>query len=170
MKNNANPSAALQTASSRSRVSKAYHPAASTPPESQEALLQLYLPIVKSIVAKIKINLPPHIEEDDLYSVGLAGLISALKKYDPSQQKSFGSYAAMRIRGAILDELRRMDWMPRNARSNFKRLRKTVEALEQRLGLLLLACGPDAAVVEPAALVRTVRSVASELLAHHRGE
>ncbi|MGH8018590.1 MAG: sigma-70 family RNA polymerase sigma factor [Opitutaceae bacterium] len=134
MKNNANLTASPQPDSARSRVSKVYSSASPTPPESQEALLQLYLPIVKSIVGKIKINLPPHIEEDDLYSVGLAGLISALKKYDPSQQKSFGSYAAMRIRGAILDELRRMDWMPRNARSNFKRLRKTVEELEQRLG------------------------------------
>ena len=59
------------------------------------------VPIVKSIVGRIKISLPPHIEEDDLHSVGLAGLIAALKKYDPSQQKSFGSYAAMRIRGAV---------------------------------------------------------------------
>lgn len=118
----------------RTRVDKVYKQTAETPPESQEELLQLYLPIVKSIVARIKINLPPHIEEEDLYSVGLAGLIAALRKYDPSQQKSFGSYAAMRIRGAILDELRRMDWMPRNARTNFKRLRKTVEELEQKLG------------------------------------
>jgi RNA polymerase sigma factor for flagellar operon FliA len=126
--------ATAEPTSPRSRVRKVYKQATQTPPESQEELLQLYLPIVKSIVARIKINLPPHIEEEDLYSVGLAGLIAALKKYDPSQQKSFGSYAAMRIRGAILDELRRMDWMPRNARTNFKRLRKTVEELEQKLG------------------------------------
>lgn len=122
-----------KTTSARSKVRKVCNKPV-TPPESREDLLQLYLPIVKSIVARIKINLPPHVEEDDLYSVGLAGLISALKKYDPSQKKSFGSYAAMRIRGSILDELRRMDWMPRNARTNFKRLRKTVEELEQRLG------------------------------------
>ncbi|BET66064.1 FliA/WhiG family RNA polymerase sigma factor [Opitutales bacterium ASA1] len=134
MKHEAQVPTVAPTHAARSRVGKAYGKASSTPPESQEALLQMYLPIVKSIVSKIKINLPPHIEEDDLYSVGLAGLISALKKYDPSQQKSFGSYAAMRIRGAILDELRRMDWMPRNARTNFKRLRKTVEEIEQRLG------------------------------------
>lgn len=102
--------------------------------ETHEELLKLYLPIVKSIVARIKINLPPHIEEADLNSVGLQGLIAALRKYDPLQKKSFGSYAAMRIRGAILDELRRMDWMPRNARTNFKKLRKVVEELEQKLG------------------------------------
>jgi len=134
MKHADRPAASTEVPASRSRVAKAYKKATATPPESQEELLQLYLPIVKSIVARIKINLPPHIEEEDLYSVGLAGLIAALKKYDPTQKKSFGSYAAMRIRGAILDELRRMDWMPRNARTNFKRLRKTVEELEQKLG------------------------------------
>jgi RNA polymerase sigma factor FliA len=134
MKHTDETTAPSEQANVQTRVRKAYKRTAETPPESQEELLQLYLPIVKSIVARIKINLPPHIEEEDLYSVGLAGLIAALKKYDPSQQKSFGSYAAMRIRGAILDELRRMDWMPRNARTNFKRLRKTVEELEQKLG------------------------------------
>lgn len=106
----------------------------SKPPVQQKALFETYLPLVRSIVARIKINLPPHIDEQDLNSVGITGLISALKKYDPEQKKSFGSYAAMRIRGAILDELRRMDWMPRNARTNFKKLRKTVEELEQKLG------------------------------------
>jgi RNA polymerase sigma factor for flagellar operon FliA len=104
------------------------------PYESQEELLLQYLPLVKSTVSRIKIGLPPHIEEEDLQSVGLAGLISALKRYDPDQKDSFASYATMRIRGAILDELRRMDWMPRNARANFKALRKTVEDLEQELG------------------------------------
>jgi RNA polymerase sigma factor for flagellar operon FliA len=104
-----------------------------TNPENNEELLQKYLPIVKSIVARIKINLPPHIEADDLHSVGLMGLISALKKYNPEQEKSFGSYASMRIRGSILDELRRMDWMPRNARTNFKKLRQVVEDMEQKL-------------------------------------
>jgi len=104
------------------------------PAVQREDLFETYLPLVRSIVARIKINLPPHIDEQDLHSVGITGLISALKKYDPEQKKSFGSYAAMRIRGAILDELRRMDWMPRNARTNFKKLRATIEELEQKLG------------------------------------
>ena len=120
--------------SSATRARSAYQEQSSAGEQTQEELLKLYLPIVKSIVARIKINLPPHIEEADLHSVGLQGLIAALRKYDPLQKKSFGSYAAMRIRGAILDELRRMDWMPRNARTNFKKLRKVVEDLEQRLG------------------------------------
>lgn len=117
-----------------SRARSAYRVSIPDGEETHEELLKLYLPIVKSIVARIKINLPPHIEEADLNSVGLQGLIAALRKYDPLQKKSFGSYAAMRIRGAILDELRRMDWMPRNARTNFKKLRKVVEELEQKLG------------------------------------
>lgn len=120
----------------KAKAAKVYESAdeSSKPPVQQKALFETYLPLVRSIVARIKINLPPHIDEQDLNSVGITGLISALKKYDPEQKKSFGSYAAMRIRGAILDELRRMDWMPRNARTNFKKLRKTVEELEQRIG------------------------------------
>lgn len=106
----------------------------SKPPVQQAELFDTYMPLVRSIVARIKINLPPHIDEQDLHSVGITGLIAALKKYDPAQKKSFGSYAAMRIRGSILDELRRMDWMPRNARTNFKKLRATIEEVEQRLG------------------------------------
>ena len=120
----------------RAKAAKTYqkNDESSKPPVQQEALFETYLPLVKSIVARIKINLPPHIDEQDLHSVGITGLINALKKYDPDQKKSFGSYAAMRIRGAILDELRRMDWMPRNARTNFKKLRRTIEDLEQKLG------------------------------------
>ncbi len=118
----------------KANVAKVYAQNDSKPPVQQEELFETYLPLVKSIVARIKINLPPHIDEQDLNSVGITGLINALKKYDPVQKKSFGSYAAMRIRGAILDELRRMDWMPRNARTNFKKLRKTIEELEQKLG------------------------------------
>lgn len=119
----------------KANLAKTYGSAeASKPPVQQAELFDTYMPLVRSIVARIKINLPPHIDDQDLHSVGITGLINALKKYDPEQKKSFGSYAAMRIRGAILDELRRMDWMPRNARTNFKKLRKTVDELEQRLG------------------------------------
>lgn len=104
------------------------------PVESREDLIVRYLPIVKSAVSRIKINLPSHIEEEDLHSVGITGLFAALDRYDPAQKESFGGYAALRIRGAILDELRRMDWMPRNVRASFKRLRSTIEELEQTLG------------------------------------
>ncbi len=123
------------SSAAKAKIAKTYGAAdALKPPVQQAELFDTYMPLVRSIVARIKINLPPHIDEQDLHSVGITGLINALKKYDPAQKKSFGSYAAMRIRGAILDELRRMDWMPRNARTNFKKLRKTVDELEQRLG------------------------------------
>ncbi len=123
------------SSAAKAKIAKTYRASdASKPPVQQAELFDTYMPLVRSIVARIKINLPPHIDEQDLHSVGITGLINALKKYDPAQKKSFGSYAAMRIRGAILDELRRMDWMPRNARTNFKKLRKTVDELEQRLG------------------------------------
>lgn len=125
--------AKVATTAAKKKVAKVYA-SSDKPAFQQEELFDTYLPLVKSIVNRIKMNLPPHIDEQDLHSVGITGLISALKKYDPEQKKSFGSYAAMRIRGAILDELRRMDWMPRNARTNFKKLRKTVEELEQKLG------------------------------------
>ncbi|MBK1878449.1 FliA/WhiG family RNA polymerase sigma factor [Pelagicoccus mobilis] len=119
----------------KAQAAKAYGVGDSAkPPVQQAELFETYMPLVRSIVARIKINLPPHIDEQDLHSVGITGLIAALKKYDPAQKKSFGSYAAMRIRGSILDELRRMDWMPRNARTNFKKLRATIEEVEQRLG------------------------------------
>ncbi|MEM9160512.1 MAG: FliA/WhiG family RNA polymerase sigma factor [Verrucomicrobiota bacterium] len=129
-------SSAAKSSAATAKVAKAYekNDESSKPPVQQKELFDTYLPLVRSIVARIKINLPPHIDEQDLNSVGITGLINALKKYDPAQKKSFGSYAAMRIRGAILDELRRMDWMPRNARTNFKKLRATIEELEQKLG------------------------------------
>jgi len=125
-----------KTPAAKANAAKAYARSggAVNPAVQSEELFETYLPLVKSIVARIKMNLPPHIDVQDLHSVGITGLINALKKYDPAQKKSFGSYAAMRIRGAILDELRRMDWMPRNARTNFKRLRATIEELEQRIG------------------------------------
>jgi RNA polymerase sigma factor FliA len=129
------PATALAEKASASTRGRKSRPRAAAPAvPTHEELLTSYLPIVKSTVARIKINLPPHIEAEDLQSVGLAALLSVLKKYDHAQRSSFGSYAAMRVRGAILDELRRMDWMPRNARTASKRLRQAVEDLEQKLG------------------------------------
>src|SRR3954469_24177158 len=83
----------------------------------EKELIVRYLPIVRNVVDRIKLNVPAHVDADDLYSVGITGLIAALRKFDPEQGSTFSSYAAMRIRGAILDELRRMDWCPRRARA-----------------------------------------------------
>jgi RNA polymerase sigma factor for flagellar operon FliA len=100
----------------------------------ENELLERYLPIVRSVVNRIKLNVPAHVDADDLYSVGITGLIAAVKKFDPAQGNTFASYAAMRIRGAILDELRRMDWCPRRARARSRKLKTAINEVEQKVG------------------------------------
>ncbi len=100
----------------------------------EKELIERYLPLVRNVVDRIKLTLPSHIDADDLYSVGVTGLIAAVRNYDPEQGNTFASYAAMRIRGAILDELRRMDWCPRRTRARARKLKEAINALEQRLG------------------------------------
>jgi RNA polymerase sigma factor FliA len=97
------------------------------------ALIERYLPLVRGIVARMGIYFNTHVDMEDVYSVGVSGLISAVQRYKVEKSHSFVSYAALRIKGAILDELRRMDWMPRSARASAKKLRKTIEGLEARL-------------------------------------
>jgi RNA polymerase sigma factor for flagellar operon FliA len=101
--------------------------------ERVEDIVTQHLPLVKSIVGKIKMRLPDHIDFNDLYSVGVTGLISAVQKYDPKRNRSFSSFAFIRIRGAILDELRRLDWMPRGNRAQAKMLQETIARLEIKL-------------------------------------
>jgi RNA polymerase sigma factor for flagellar operon FliA len=100
----------------------------------EKDLIERFLPLVRSVVDRIKLSLPPHIEADDLYSVGVTGLIAAVRKFDPEQGHTFAGYAALRIRGAVLDELRRMDWCPRRARARTRKLKEAINQLEQRLG------------------------------------
>lgn len=100
----------------------------------EKELIERYLPLVRNVVDRIKLNLPPHVDADDLYSVGVTGLIAAVKKYDPEQGSTFAAYATTRIRGSILDELRRMDWCPRRARAKARKLKEAINEVEQRLG------------------------------------
>jgi len=100
----------------------------------EKELIERFLPLVRNVVDRIKLTLPPHIDVDDLYSVGVTGLIAAVRKYDPAQGSTFASYAAMRIRGAVLDELRRMDWCPRRTRARARKLKESINELEQKLG------------------------------------
>ena len=100
----------------------------------EKELIERYLPLVRNVVDRIKLNLPPHVDVDDLYSVGVTGLIAAVRKYDPEQGHTFAGYATTRIRGAILDELRRLDWCPRRARAKAKKLKESINELEQKLG------------------------------------
>jgi RNA polymerase sigma factor FliA len=100
----------------------------------EKELIERFLPLVRNVVDRIKLTLPPHIDADDLYSVGVTGLIAAVRKYDPEQGNTFAGYAAMRIRGAVLDELRRMDWCPRRTRARARKLKEAINELEQRIG------------------------------------
>jgi RNA polymerase sigma factor for flagellar operon FliA len=100
----------------------------------EKELIERYLPLVRNVVDRIKLNVPAHVDADDLYSVGVTGLIAAVRKFDPEQGSTFASYAAMRIRGAILDELRRMDWCPRRARARSRKLKAAINDVEQKVG------------------------------------
>lgn len=97
-------------------------------------LVEKHYPQVRAVVMQMRSYLPACADLDELHSVGLTGLIAAVRRFNPTQTKTFEAYAAMRIRGAILDELRRMDWMPRSARHRARQLRDTVNDLEQNLG------------------------------------
>jgi RNA polymerase sigma factor for flagellar operon FliA len=79
-------------------------------------------------------TLPDHVDEGDLNSAGLVGLLQALRNYDPACGSSFEAYARLRVRGAMLDELRRMDWVPRTVHEKARKIQDALTALEQKLG------------------------------------
>jgi RNA polymerase sigma factor for flagellar operon FliA len=97
-------------------------------------LLEEYLPLVGNVLAKVKRNLPSHVDADDLYSAGVMGLIAATQRFDPEQRSTFTGYACLRIRGAMLDELRRNDVCSRRSRVRNKEIQKAVLEIEQELG------------------------------------
>ena len=93
-----------------------------------------YTPLVKRVVAKLMRRLPSSVDPSDLFSSGVIGLIDAVEKFDPARCNSFRSYAEIRIRGAILDELRAQDWVPRSLRQKAHKFDKAARELESRLG------------------------------------
>ena len=97
-------------------------------------ILRDYLPLLNSIVNRLRVALPPHVEVSDLISAGLVGLVQAHRRYDASAGATFGTYAAGRIRGAVLDELRRSDWMGRSCRSKARMVSDAISAFEQEKG------------------------------------
>jgi RNA polymerase sigma factor FliA len=109
-------------------------PNTNLPSKSEPELIEQYLPIVRKVVMALARHLPPQVDVDDLYSVGTIGLIAAVRRYDSDQEKTFEAYAVMRIRGAVLDELRRLDSLPRTARAKARSLQETSARLEQTLG------------------------------------
>ncbi len=101
---------------------------------SRNLLLEYYLPFVKHTAEHIYINLPDKVELDDLISAGIFGLMDAIDAYDPNRGVKFETYCTPRIRGAILDELRNMDWVPRLIRARHHKFSRIMQTLEASLG------------------------------------
>lgn len=99
----------------------------------KDSLILEYAPVVKMIAQKIASRLPPSIHIDDLISSGVLGLMDALEKWDPNRETKLKTYAEFRIRGAILDELRAQDWVPRSIRDKAKLVERTIKKLEVEL-------------------------------------
>jgi RNA polymerase sigma factor for flagellar operon FliA len=101
--------------------------------DERERLILEHLPQVRLIARRIQERLPENISLDDLVSTGVVGLISAIDKFDPTQNVKLRTYAEYKIRGAILDSLRGLDWAPRQKRQRSKQIEKAISAAEQRL-------------------------------------
>jgi RNA polymerase sigma factor FliA len=107
----------------------------SRPGEKMENhLVEGYIPLVKQVVGRLAMNLVAHVNSDDLYSAGLIGLLNAMRRFNPNNGTSFEIYARIRIRGAVFDEIRRLDWVPRSVREKAKKIEKTMCELTQRDG------------------------------------
>ncbi len=103
-------------------------------PSSQDEQITKYAPLVKRIAYHMMARLPASVEVDDLIQVGLIGLMDAVGRFDGTQGAQFESYATQRIRGAMLDELREADWLPRHVRQKSRQIESAIHRLEQRNG------------------------------------
>lgn len=103
-------------------------------PQAREALVIEYVGLVKYVAGRLAISLPPNVQQDDLVSYGIFGLIDAIEKFDIERNIKFETYAIARVRGAIWDGLRAMDWVPYSVRQKAKELEKTYARLEHQLG------------------------------------
>ncbi|MDR1047873.1 MAG: RNA polymerase sigma factor WhiG [Treponema sp.] len=100
----------------------------------RETFVIQYSPLVKFVAGKVAVGMPHNVEFDDLVGFGSIGLLDAIDKYDPDRGVKFKTYAVTRIRGAIFDELRQIDWVPRSVRKKAKELEETVANLESQMG------------------------------------
>jgi RNA polymerase sigma factor for flagellar operon FliA len=100
----------------------------------RDRLILTYAPLVKYVAGRLGSGLPAHVDEGDLVSYGLLGLISAIERYDPDRDIKFETYAIMRIKGSIIDELRALDWVPRSVRSRAREIERAIAELEAKLG------------------------------------
>lgn len=102
--------------------------------EARERLILHYAPLVKFVAGRLAAGLPQNVEQADLISFGMFGLIDALDRFDPAREVKFETYAIPRIKGAIIDELRALDWVPRSVRFKARELDKAYQHLEAKLG------------------------------------
>jgi RNA polymerase sigma factor for flagellar operon FliA len=101
-------------------------------PRLRERLILTYAPLVKYVAGRLGTGLPAHVEEGDLVSYGLLGLMNAIERYDPGRDIKFETYAINRIKGSIIDELRALDWVPRSVRSRAREIERATKELENR--------------------------------------
>ncbi len=102
-------------------------------PEAGDILVRKYTPLVTYHVQRIGLGLPRNVSRDDIMSLGLHGLFDALTKFDPGRDLKFETYASFRIRGTIIDGLRKEDWLPRSSREKSKKQEEEIMKLEQKL-------------------------------------
>jgi RNA polymerase sigma factor for flagellar operon FliA len=103
-------------------------------PKIRDAFIRQYSPLVKYVAGKVAVGMPHNVEFDDLVGFGVFGLLDAIDKFDPDKNVKFKTYAVTRIRGAIFDELRSIDWVPRSVRQKTREVEEAIGSLEAQLG------------------------------------
>lgn len=127
--------------------------------EAREKLITHYLYLVKYAVGRMLVHLPGHLDPDDLIGYGLMGLIQSVEKFELARNVRFETFAMTRIRGAILDQLRAMDWMPRSLRQKAKEIEQAIARIEQQTGR---SAEEDAIAEALGTNVETLRQTLSE--------
>jgi len=102
-------------------------------PRARERLVLAYAPLVKYVAGRMSSGLPSHVEEADLISYGLLGLISAIERFEPAREIRFETFAITRVKGSIIDELRSLDWVPRSVRAKAREIERANAKLEHHL-------------------------------------
>ena len=100
----------------------------------RDKFIRQYMPLVKYVAGKVSVGMPGSVDFDDLVGYGQFGLLDAINKFDPEKNVKFKTYAVTRIRGAIFDELRTLDWVPRSVRQKSREIEDTIVQLESKLG------------------------------------
>lgn len=131
--------------------------------KDKESQLAHHLPMVQKLAHQLRSKLPANVEVDDLIQAGMMGLLDALDRYEPTQAAQFETYAVQRIRGAMLDELRSMDWLPRSVRQNMRKIEQAMTQLQQNLQRPPL----EAEIAEKLDMpLKTYQQVLSESMGH----